>query len=171
MWGSSMVLLVVERYPGVVYVGAGVLAWTSAKMMSSEPFLKPWTDPSPWLRWLFYLVIPLVLGVGWFINHRRMASRIHARLVPAEDGVQIEDLNSTNGSFINDRRVIRETARLGDEIGFDKLRFRLVGSGAHGEPIHIEATRPQDTRRSGLPWLWIGLAVAVVAAVGTIALQ
>ena len=96
MWGSSMVLLVVERYPGVVYLGAGVLAWTSAKMMSGEPFLKPWTDPSPWLRWLFYLVIPLVLGVGWFINHRRMASRIHARLealaarLPRAQGEQAE---------------------------------------------------------------------------------
>lgn len=98
-------------------------------------------------------------------------SRIHARLVPAEDGVQIEDLDSTNGCFINDRRVLRETARIGDEIGFDKLRFRLVGSGAHGEPIHIEATRPQETRRGGLPWLWMGLAAAVLAAVGTIALQ
>lgn len=80
MWGSSMVLLVVERYPGVVYLGAGVLAWTSAKMMSGEPFLKPWIGPSPWLGWLFYLVIPLVLGVGWFINHRRTATRIDARL-------------------------------------------------------------------------------------------
>jgi YjbE family integral membrane protein len=80
MWGSSVVLRVVERYPGVVYVGSGVLAWTAAKMMGGEPFLKPWTDPSPWLRWSFYLVIPLVLGAGWFVNHRRLASRIHARL-------------------------------------------------------------------------------------------
>ena len=97
-------------------------------------------------------------------------SRLHARLVPAEDGVQIEDLNSTNGCFINDRRVMRETARIGDEIGFDKLRFRLVGSGAHAEPVHIEAVRPAPPR-SGLPWLWIGVAVAVLAAVATIALQ
>ncbi|QSX78314.1 FHA domain-containing protein [Lysobacter solisilvae] len=98
-------------------------------------------------------------------------SRVHARLVPAEDGVQIEDLSSTNGSFINDRRVMRETARLGDEIGFDKLRFRLVGSGAQGEPIQIEATRPVARNSSGMPWLWIGVAVAVLGAVGTILLQ
>ena len=34
-------------------------------------------------------------------------SRLHARLVPAEDGVQIEDLGSTNGTFIDDKRVDR----------------------------------------------------------------
>ena len=55
-------------------------------------------------------------------------SRVHARLVPGEDGVQIEDLSSTNGTFLNDRRVLRERARVGDEIGFDKLRFRLVNA-------------------------------------------
>lgn len=80
MWGSSLVLKVVERYPGVVYVGAGVLAWTAAKMMSGEPVLKPWTNSSPWLGWAFYLVIPLVLAAGLAKNHRRLASRIHARL-------------------------------------------------------------------------------------------
>jgi len=80
MWGSSLVLKVVERYPGVVYVGSGVLAWTAAKMMSGEPVLKPWVETSPWLGWTFYLVIPLVLGAGLAKNHRRLASRIHARL-------------------------------------------------------------------------------------------
>jgi YjbE family integral membrane protein len=80
MWGSSLVLKVVERYPGVVYVGAGVLAWTAAKMMGGEPFLTPWLSASPGLGWAFYLVIPLVLGAGLAKNHRRLASRIHARL-------------------------------------------------------------------------------------------
>ena len=28
VWGSTVVLKVVERYPGVVYLGAGVLVWT-----------------------------------------------------------------------------------------------------------------------------------------------
>ena len=98
-------------------------------------------------------------------------SRIHARLVPAEDGVQIEDLGSTNGTWINDRRIVRETARLGDEIGFDKLRFRLVGTAGQGEPVHVEARNMRAPAKGGLPWMWIGVAVAVLAAVVTIVLQ
>jgi len=97
-------------------------------------------------------------------------SRIHARLVPCEDGVQIEDLNSTNGTFLNDRRVMKEKARIGDEVGFDKLRFRLSGAAAH-EPVHIEATRPAHAAPRGGSWLWIGLVIAVAAAVITIVLS
>lgn len=96
-------------------------------------------------------------------------SRIHARLVPGEDGVQLEDLGSTNGSFLNDRRVMKERARIGDEIGFDKLRFRLSGAAAQ-EPVHIRATKVALTPR-GSTWLWGGLAIAVAAAVITIVLS
>ncbi|HJW46425.1 MAG TPA: FHA domain-containing protein [Lysobacter sp.] len=97
-------------------------------------------------------------------------SRVHARLVPGEDGVQIEDLDSTNGSFLNDRRMKREKARIGDEIGFDKLRFRLVGAGGH-EPVHIVATKAVAAAPGSGKWLWGGLVVAFGAALATIVLQ
>lgn len=32
-------------------------------------------------------------------------SRMHARLLPSEEGVQVEDLGSTNGTFLNGKRV------------------------------------------------------------------
>ena len=31
VWGSSIVLKLVERFPAVVYLGAGVLVWTAVK--------------------------------------------------------------------------------------------------------------------------------------------
>jgi pSer/pThr/pTyr-binding forkhead associated (FHA) protein len=96
-------------------------------------------------------------------------SRVHARLVPGENGVHIEDLNSTNGTFLNDRRVMKDTARKGDEVGFDKLRFRLSGAAGQ-EPVHIVATRATQSPSRGGNWLWIGLIVAVAAAVITIVL-
>ncbi len=37
VWGSTVVLKVVDRFPGVVYVGAGVLVWTAVKMVLGEP--------------------------------------------------------------------------------------------------------------------------------------
>jgi YjbE family integral membrane protein len=80
MWGSGLVLRLVERFPGVVYIGSGVLAWTAAKMIGNEPILKPWLGEVPALSWLLYLIVPAVLWVGLVQNHRRLASRIHARL-------------------------------------------------------------------------------------------
>lgn len=97
-------------------------------------------------------------------------SRVHARLVPGEDGVQVEDLESTNGTFVNDRRQMKARARIGDEIGFDKLRFRLTGAAGQ-EPVHIVATKPEPNAPRSGSWLWIGLVVAVAAAVITIVMS
>ena len=42
IWGSTLLLRFVERYPAFVYFGSGVLAWTSVKMMTSEPLVAPY---------------------------------------------------------------------------------------------------------------------------------
>jgi YjbE family integral membrane protein len=80
VWGSTMVLKIVERYPGVVYLGAGVLVLTAVKMMSSEALIQPWLREAPLAVALAYLLIPLVLWLGFVRNHRQLESRIHARL-------------------------------------------------------------------------------------------
>ncbi len=80
VWGSALVLKVVDRYPGVVYLGAAVLVWTAVKMVTGEPLLKPWFDASPLRPAVVYLLIPLVLWTGFLRNHRQLESRIHARV-------------------------------------------------------------------------------------------
>jgi nucleotide-binding universal stress UspA family protein len=85
VWGSTVVLKVVDRLPAVVYVGAGVLVWTAAEMINGEPLLGPWLEATPQLGWLAYLAIPLVLGAGFLGNHRRLESRVHARLASPID--------------------------------------------------------------------------------------
>jgi YjbE family integral membrane protein len=80
VWGSTLVLKIVERYPSVVYVGSGVLVLTAVKMMASEPLIQPWLRDAPVSVALAYLLIPFVLWVGFVKNHRQLESRIHARL-------------------------------------------------------------------------------------------
>ena len=81
IWGSTMLLRFVERYPGFVYVGAGVLAWTSVKMMTSEPLVADQFASQPLLLALFYIaVVGGVLGAGFVRNHRTLESRITARI-------------------------------------------------------------------------------------------
>jgi YjbE family integral membrane protein len=80
VWGSTLVLKVVERFPVVVYLGAGVLVWTAVKMMISEPLIKPWLEATPALGTLAYLLVPAILWAGFVRNHRTFESRIHARL-------------------------------------------------------------------------------------------
>jgi hypothetical protein len=55
-------------------------------------------------------------------------SRTHARLIPTDTGVQVEDLGSSNGTFLNGKRILRGEAKVGDELAFDVLRFRVAGA-------------------------------------------
>ena len=94
-------------------------------------------------------------------------SRQHARLVLTDEGVQLEDLGSTNGSTINGKRVQRGLARPGDEIGFDALRFRVTAPGQQ-EPV--QSAPEAHPRRRLSPWLWVALATAGLAAIWIVAL-
>jgi YjbE family integral membrane protein len=61
IWGSSLVLKLVDRFPIVTQVGAAVLAFTAAKMIVSEPMLDNVFDHSLILRLAVYAAI--VAGV------------------------------------------------------------------------------------------------------------
>jgi YjbE family integral membrane protein len=81
VWGSTLMLSWVERYPVIVYFGAGVLAWTAAKMITSEPLARDAFTAYGFTVPLTYLVIVAgVLWAGFVHNHRRLESRISARL-------------------------------------------------------------------------------------------
>ncbi len=71
VWGSTLVLKLVERFPIITYVGAGVLAYTAAHMIVSEPLLDDVFDPSVLNRVLAHAVLIVgVLGAGWWTARR-----------------------------------------------------------------------------------------------------
>ncbi len=69
VFGAKVVLTAVQRFPSLILIGAGVLAWTAAKMIVSEPFMKPYIGGNEhhMLRNAVYvLVISLVVApVVW----------------------------------------------------------------------------------------------------------
>ena len=69
VWGSTLILKWVERFPIIVYAGAGVLALTAAKMMLNEPLVKEWVEPMQAFYWpAIAAVIAAVLGTGYFFK-------------------------------------------------------------------------------------------------------
>jgi YjbE family integral membrane protein len=72
IWGSTIILKWVDRFPIIIYVGAGVLAWTAASMICHEQMFLPFLESRPWLRGLIYVVsLAGVLGTGYLIRTRR----------------------------------------------------------------------------------------------------
>jgi len=57
-------------------------------------------------------------------------SRRHARFLVDEDGLTVEDLRSTNGTYVNAERQDRASLQAGDEVIIGK--FHLVVAGGHG---------------------------------------
>jgi YjbE family integral membrane protein len=71
VWGSTLVLKLVERFAIIMYVGAGVLAYTAAHMIVSEPLLDAVFDPSLLKRVFAHVVLVVgVLGAGWWMARR-----------------------------------------------------------------------------------------------------
>ena len=72
VWSSTLILKWVERFPAIVYIGAGVLAWTAAQMMLHEPMLIPHLQDRDLLRAAAYLVVIAgVLAAGFLAGRRR----------------------------------------------------------------------------------------------------
>jgi uncharacterized coiled-coil protein SlyX len=53
-------------------------------------------------------------------------SRHHAVLLLAGSDTVLEDLNSTNGTFVNGALIARRTLREGDLVRFGKIQYRFV---------------------------------------------
>jgi len=85
VFGSTMVLKLVERFPIIINIGAAVLALTAAKMIVGEALLDPiYGGPDSLAsaenmqmlaRWATYAVsIAGVLGAGWWATRRNKSS-------------------------------------------------------------------------------------------------
>jgi pSer/pThr/pTyr-binding forkhead associated (FHA) protein len=53
-------------------------------------------------------------------------SRHHAALLLSGADTVVEDLHSTNGTFVNGEQIARRTLREGDVVAFGKIQYRFV---------------------------------------------
>lgn len=61
-----------------------------------------------------------------FIVDRPLVSRLHCRLTLTEAGeLLLEDLESTNGTFLNDERVTKATVADGDRLRLGRVEFAV----------------------------------------------
>ncbi len=78
VFGSTLVLKLVERFPSIMYIGAAVLAFTAGKMIVNEKLLAGFfkgPDASHQIAYwtVCVLIIIGVLTAGWLRNRRNAA--------------------------------------------------------------------------------------------------
>lgn len=90
-------------------------------------------------------------------------SRRHALVKPNAEGLQVEDLDSSNGTYINNKRVQSGQLLPGDELRLDQVRLILVAPGLENQPkTPAVAVAADDAGRSGL--LKIVASVVIVGS-------
>jgi nucleotide-binding universal stress UspA family protein len=107
VWGSTQILKLVERYPAVIYFGAGILAWTAAKMILNEPMVKevPILESALISSLFSALVIGGVLFAGLFKSQARLEANILAKLIPLKNE-EISAVLPMNLGGLNMKRVL-----------------------------------------------------------------
>ncbi len=76
-------------------------------------------------------------------------SRRHALVKPNAYGLQVEDLGSSNGTYINNKRVQNGQLNPGDELRLDQVRLILVAPGMEIQHMQQKAPAAAPAPASG----------------------
>jgi pSer/pThr/pTyr-binding forkhead associated (FHA) protein len=92
--------------------------------------------------WTFRLPPGAIKTVGRapradFIVDAALVSRLHCRLTATERDVEVVDLASTNGTYVNDQRIAKASLAEGDCLRVGRVELRVERSvmtdGAEGQ--------------------------------------
>ena len=61
-----------------------------------------------------------------FIVDAAMVSRLHCRLTAGATELQVNDLESTNGTFVNGQRVTQASLKTGDKLGVGRVEWMVT---------------------------------------------
>ncbi|PWK05393.1 TerC family protein [Tumebacillus permanentifrigoris] len=76
VWGSTVILKLINRFPILIYAGAAVLGWTAGKMLVSDKVIDDFLTHDVY-DWIVPLVVTLaVVGLGkWLSGRAKQAVR------------------------------------------------------------------------------------------------
>lgn len=60
-----------------------------------------------------------------FIVDRALVSRLHCRLTAGDEKLEVQDLASTNGTFVNGKRVERAQVASGDRLRLGRIELTV----------------------------------------------
>ncbi len=72
VWGSTLILRLIDRFPFIVYLGSAAIAWTGARMIAHDHLLAPWFAQHPGFNHVLAGVLVVgICGSGWLMESRR----------------------------------------------------------------------------------------------------
>ena len=72
VWGSTLILKLLARWPAIIYLGAATIAWTAARMVTQDDLVDDWFDAHDALRYLVDAIFILgIVALGWWTQRRK----------------------------------------------------------------------------------------------------
>ncbi|SFL26741.1 integral membrane protein, YjbE family [Paenibacillus sp. 1_12] len=79
VWGSTLFIRSMDKFPWIMYIGSGVLAFTAGKMLTGDPLVSVWFADNPVMKWTVLVMITGgVLLAGMFKKMQRALVSINA---------------------------------------------------------------------------------------------
>lgn len=75
IYGSTLVIKLINRFPWVLYVGAGIIAWTAGLMILDEPFIHDIISPMPVLKWSIVVLLTALVFLAGRMTMQRQQRR------------------------------------------------------------------------------------------------
>lgn len=151
VWGSHLVIRLVERFSWIILLGGVVLAWTGYGMIVREPLVAPWLAAHAPLRFVVALLVFAVALAPWYGARLPAALKPITLLLPAllawllafETAASLLALRVDYLSASGTRGQLIELARwlgwLPPAAGLLWLRERLAGR--YGSTSSLPASR------------------------------
>jgi EAL domain-containing protein (putative c-di-GMP-specific phosphodiesterase class I) len=115
------------------------------------PYLEHFPEPGGVAQRIPLLQLPFQIGrstTAHYIIYSNQVSKEHAVISRDAEGFRIRDLGSTNGTFVNGRRVTVSALENGDIIHFANKECRFVNQAAEEEGNEATATAKSGMLRS-----------------------
>lgn len=82
VWGSKLVIKLMDRYPVTIVIGAALLGWIAGDMAVTDVAATEWViQNAVYLQW----VMPVLTALAVVIIGKRMAAAAHTRMAPLVD--------------------------------------------------------------------------------------
>ncbi len=78
VFGSTILLKLMDRFPIIITIGAGLLGWVSGEMAATDPIIKDWVNANMhWLHWVAPAIGAIfVIATGkWFAARTAVAHK------------------------------------------------------------------------------------------------
>lgn len=70
IWGSTLFIRIVERYPLILYAGGAILAWTAGNMLTGDPLLAGFFQNSI-IKYMINLILVLIVLLAAWLKSRQ----------------------------------------------------------------------------------------------------